>query len=176
MNDIVHIAGLADIGGEASGRIGDYSSKAYLVVGVLYDTKKVPLSIRVFVGIDEDQYWSAPNPTFTFCGGLSPCTCHALVSITQRETLGKSFTLTSSEQGGLRLSRNRSGDHVFSSINSAGCVHHNEERVVHVIGRDGQFFYQMVELFHAIQKDNKKDITRNPFRAKLVPEKIGILS
>lgn len=72
MNTEVHMIEGCEILGEASGRIGDYSQKAALFVGVYQKVGELLSKVSVYGMIDEDNKWNAPHSRFTSSGGGSP--------------------------------------------------------------------------------------------------------
>jgi hypothetical protein len=178
MSEVVHTSGPVVVTGEASGRVGDYSPNAYVVISVTYDTNTVnPKEFRVFVGIDQKRYHEAPNPCFTTSGGYSRSTYAVLLEITEGVPIGSRTTLKASKEGRLQLLRNSSGDYSLSSVDHYGRPFYNEEVFIHVVSEGDEYFSAIGKLFKAMQEDGKGENvtnTRNPFRMKLVPENLKL--
>jgi hypothetical protein len=177
MNTIVYHSGYVQVLGESAGRVGDYSAKAYVLVGVIFNSQSQPQEIRVFVGINEDRYHEGPNPVFTSSGGFSPNLYASLVEITRGKGRGESTLLASGDKGRLLLSRNTSGDFVISSVDENGMEYYTRNKFIHRLTPESERFADVYTIYSAMRKDLERETvsnTRNPTRLNLVPEELEL--
>lgn len=143
-----------------SGRIGDYSRAAALLVGSYQREGEKFKRVAVYSVIDEKEKWNAPHPKFTSSGGRSPDLLHHLRHIFYKYQEGDSnkVKFVDENKNCFILFMLRSGDVLVGVQQSDG----NLGAVVSF--REEHPLYQdLMILQEYMNKENKVNTDRNPF-------------